>query len=469
MNILSLFDGMSCGYIAFKENNIKIDKYYAYEIEEDAIKTSQYNFPDIVHCGDVFKADFNQYKGKIDFLVGGSPCTYWSIAQKPGKREVINEGFGWDLFCQYTRALREVKPKYFIYENNYSMDSKIRESIDEAFDFDAVHINSALVSAQNRQRLYWVGIRNDTTGEYDKVRVCQPEDKKIFLKDIIESGFDFSKGGKSFCLTTGIGRADFKNTLERSQREMIAEKVNTSTICDKVGVWPTNSELSDNQSNRIYWEGGKSATVDTGNHGIYATRFVGSFPQTNKITGECKQNKRQSSAIYDEGGKSSTIDTRSGSAGYISMKVSEATQDGYTDIQIGECVDLAQENSKTRRGRKMGGESNCLTTSPAFYQYIGTVKHPIYEVKNGLISIKGKEYPIKLKDGFYIIRHLTVLECMRLQTVPEWYKFDCVSKTAAYKMLGNGWTVDVIRHLINSCLKGETLPKYNQMNLFDML
>lgn len=419
MNILSLFDGMSCGYIAFKENNIKIDKYYAYEIEEDAIKTSQYNFPDIIHCGDVFKADFTQYKGKIDFLVGGSPCTYWSIAQKPGKREVINEGFGWDLFCQYTRALREVRPKYFIYENNYSMDSKIRESIDEAFDFDAVHINSALVSAQNRQRLYWVGIRNDKTGEYDKVRVCQPEDKKIFLKDIIESGFDFSKGGKSFCLTTGIGRADFKNTLERSQREMIAEKVNSSTICDKIGVWPSNPELSDNQSNRIYWEGGKSSTVDTGNHGLYATRFVGSFPQTNKITGEC--------------------------------------------------VDLTQENSKTRRGRKMGGKSNCLTTSPAFYQYIGTVKHPIYEVKNGLISIKGKEYPIKLKDGFYIIRHLTVLECMRLQTVPEWYKFDCVSKTAAYKMLGNGWTVDVIRHLINCCLKGETLPKYNQMNLFDML
>ena len=117
----------------------------------------------------------------------------------------------------------------------------------------------------------------------------------------------------------------------------------------------------------------------------------------------------------------------------------------------------------------MGGESNCLTTQSEFYQYMGNLQKPIYEVKDGLINIKGKEYPIRLKDGFYMIRKLTVRECMRLQTIPEWYSFDCVSKTAAYKMIGNGWTVEVIRHLIDCCLKGETVPKFNQINLFDLL
>lgn len=125
----------------------------------------------------------------------------------------------------------------------------------------------------------------------------------------------------------------------------------------------------------------------------------------------------------------------------------EATKAGYTDIAPGECVDLAMENSKTRRGRKMTDKSNCLTTTCAFYEYCGTLDQPIYKVEDGLITIKGKQYPIKLRDGCYIIRKLTVLECMRLQTVPDWYVFP-VSNSQAYKMLGNGWTVAVIQHIL---------------------
>lgn len=115
---------------------------------------------------------------------------------------------------------------------------------------------------------------------------------------------------------------------------------------------------------------------------------------------------------------------------------------------------MSMPNSKTRRGRNMETKSNCLQTSCQFYQYCGTVNTPIYEVKDGMITVKGKQYPIKLVDGYYIIRKLTVRECMRLQTVPEWYEFP-VSNSQAYKMLGNGWTVDVIAHLINSVLKEE--------------
>ena len=183
MNILSLYDGMACGHIAIMLEDIPIDRYVAYEIDGYAVKTAVHNFPDIEQRGNVFDGDFTEFEG-FDWLIGGSPCTYWSIAQK-NNRETEASGLGWELFCQYTRALREAKPKYFIYENNKSMSKAIRDSITEAFGFEPVCINSALVSAQNRQRLYWVGRRNDD-GTYSNVDVPQPEDRGILLKDILE-------------------------------------------------------------------------------------------------------------------------------------------------------------------------------------------------------------------------------------------------------------------------------------------
>lgn len=168
MKVLSLFDGMACGMIAMNLAGVDVESYDAYEIDEYAVKTAQYNFPMIREHGDVFAADFTQYEG-VDFMVGGSPCTYWSIAQTKN-RETVASGIGWELFSQYVRALHEAKPKYFIYENNKSMSKEIRASIDKTFGFEAVLINSALVSAQNRQRLYWVGKRN-ADGTYSKVNV----------------------------------------------------------------------------------------------------------------------------------------------------------------------------------------------------------------------------------------------------------------------------------------------------------
>lgn len=145
--------------------------------------------------------------------------------------------------------------------------------------------------------------------------------------------------------------------------------------------------------------------------------------------------------------------------------VYEATKQGYTTIYPGECADLAQTHSKTRRGSRMTEKANCLTTSCAFYEYCGTLHRPIYRVEGGYITIKGKRYPIKLADGCYIIRKLTVRECMRLQTVPEWYKFP-VSDTQAYKMLGNGWTVDVIAHILSYC-PGITTEPLNVLSMYD--
>ena len=143
---------MSCAMLALLDQGIKVDKYVAYEIDKYAVKTATHNFPKIEQRGDVFDADFTEFRN-FDYLMGGSPCTYWSIAQK-NNRETEASGLGWELFSQYVRALKEAQPKYFIYENNKSMSNAIRESITNTFGFEPICINSALLSAQNRQRLY---------------------------------------------------------------------------------------------------------------------------------------------------------------------------------------------------------------------------------------------------------------------------------------------------------------------------
>lgn len=348
VKILSLYDGMACGMIAMQLAGVEVESYDAYEIDKYAIKTAQHNFPMIKEHGDVFDADFTQYEG-IDFLIGGSPCTYWSIAQTKN-RETVASGMGWELFSQYVRALHEAKPKYFIYENNKSMSKDIRASIDDAFGFEAVLINSALVSAQNRQRLYWVGRRNED-GSYSKVNVEQPADRGILLKDVLDSAvvepINTDANVKAFCVTSryykGFGNNPGK-CLEKHRDSMVAEPIND-----------------------IRCANGGGAGAKTG---LYAIPY---------------------SIEFDDDG---------------------------------------------RPIKAIGKDGKEIT---------------IYEVEDGKITIKGKQYPIKIKDGFYIIRKLTVSECKRLQTVPEWYEFP-VSNSQAYKMLGNGWTCEVIAHLIRSCM-----------------
>ena len=322
-------------------------RYVAYEIDKYAIEVSKHNFPMIEHKGDVFKADFTEYKG-FDFIIGGSPCTFWSIAQTKN-RETETHGMGWNLFQQYIRAIKEAEPKYFIYENNKSMSKAICESISGAFGFEPICINSALVSAQNRQRLYWVGVRSED-GTYRKANVEQPEDRGILLKDILERGCDLTSN-------------DYAVPLE------------------PVEVRGMNYELAE-----VYdKDDGVVARLD--------------MPKCHDIL----------TRVYGVNGKSPTITAMSG---------------GDTEPKVFSNIDTVKSKTKT----------------------------PIYEVKNGLISIKGKQYPIKLVDGYYIIRKLTVTECKRLQTVPEDYDMSVISNTQAYKCLGNGWTAEVIAHLIKGAL-----------------
>ena len=484
MKVLSLFDGMACGMIAMRLAGVEVESYDAYEIDKYAIKTAQHNFPMIKEHGDVFGADFTQYEG-IDFLIGGSPCTYWSIAQTKN-RETVASGIGWELFSQYVRALHEAKPKYFIYENNKSMSKDIRASIDEAFGFEAVLINSALVSAQNRQRLYWVGKRN-ADGTYSKVNVEQPADRGILLRDILETGVcwrdksytldaNYYKGGnltslekqsgkrlmaaeplittpdgKSFCITaTEYKGSNPQQTLTKHRRTMVAEPVNMTKdgkaqclratyykdgirnmvgntvdrkTCEaesiRIGTIENDSKnhAHDSQQYRVYSPDGKGVTLCGNGGGLGAKTGLYAVPAAGRIVGR---------RINEQGHR-----------------------DDYNEaIPHFQYFEVNENPQKT----------NCLTTVQKDNMIAVSVEPksgrsiPVYEVRNGLITINGKQYPIKLKDGYYIIRKLTVRECMRLQTVPEWYDFP-VSDSQAYKMLGNGWTVDVIAHILKGLVQ----------------
>lgn len=430
MKVLSLFDGMACGMIAMQLAGVDVESYDAYEIDKYAIKTAQHNFPMIKEHGDVFDADFTQYEG-VDFLVGGSPCTYWSIAQTKN-RETVASGMGWELFSQYVRALHEAKPKYFIYENNKSMSKAIRASIDQTFGFEAVLINSALVSAQNRQRLYWVGKRNDD-GTYSKVLVEQPEDRGILLRDILENGVVWQE--KSYNLTTRCHGAIPEDTMKRHRHTMVAEPINVTA--DGKAQCLRSTCYKDGIRNIV----GNDVDRKTGVAEPVCLRY--------ERTEEAKRCRKAYEAHEIKHGYNELNELHPRPDG----KTNTLTTQGYVDIEPGECVELAMPKSKTRRGRAMRNKANCLTTSCDFYEYCGTLDMPIYQVRDGRITIKGETYPIKLRDGCYIIRKLTVRECMRLQTVPEWYEFP-VSDSQAYKMLGNGWTCEVIAHILKSLRSG---------------
>ena len=258
MNVLSLFDGISCARVALERAGIKIDTYYASEIDKYAIQISQKNYPDIVQLGDIKNikcyldraVDYDDEDSttifinnsmfgevdRIDLICGGSPCQDLSIAKK-NRKGLDGERSG--LFWEYVRILKEVKPKYFILENVASMPKEAKQVITEALGVEPIMINAALVSAQNRKRLFWTNIPN----------VAQPEDRGIMLKDILlpES---YTEYDKSFSLTASYNDAVLWNSIERSQRTMVRNKP------IKVGQFNKGG-----QGQRVYSIDGKSVTL----------------------------------------------------------------------------------------------------------------------------------------------------------------------------------------------------------------
>ena len=198
INVLSVFDGMSCGRIALERQNIPITSYYASEIDKYAITIAKKNYPDTQHIGDVTQVSADDLP-QIDLLIGGSPCQGFSFAGKPRSK----------LFFEFVRLLRELNPKYFLLEN-VRMKKEYQDIISECLGVEPIKINSSLVSAQNRVRLYWTNIPNVTV----------PEDKGIVLADIIDDGF--VDRDKSHCIDANYFKGgNLKSYFEKHRRQLV--------------------------------------------------------------------------------------------------------------------------------------------------------------------------------------------------------------------------------------------------------
>tara|TARA_A100000171_G_scaffold16739_1_gene15230 strand:+ start:641 stop:1510 length:870 start_codon:yes stop_codon:yes gene_type:complete len=178
MNVLSLFDGMSCGQLALERASVKYNNYFASEIKPIAIKVAKQNFPNTIHIGDVTKLDLSTLP-KIDLLIGGSPCQDFSILKTKG---LGLEGDKSKLFYEYLRVLKELKPKYFLLEN-VRMKKESEQQLNEYLGIEGLHINSELVSYQKRPRIYWTNIPN----------ACVPIDRNINFQDHKETNYDVCK------------------------------------------------------------------------------------------------------------------------------------------------------------------------------------------------------------------------------------------------------------------------------------
>lgn len=423
----------------------------------------------------------------MKLLIGGSPCTHWSIAQTKN-RETEPSGIGWELFKNYLVALEKYKPDFFLYENNKSMSAAIREQITKELGVEPIEINSALVSAQSRKRLYWTNIPG----------VGQPEDKGILLRDILETGVVWRE--KAYTLRASIGVHGGHSSVLKTIME--PGKFSFNGVAEPVRIGTIESDAKnadfDSQQYRVYSPDGKSVTVCAqgggvgAKTGLYATPIrVGDMPNSDGII-----KGGQAHRIYDADGKAATLTARPNGGGVDGplyavpagmawrgrgdsssyemrddQKANAVTADGHQSRLVVEEAAIYQQPHGFNKGGIKYEKTPTLTANGDWAHNNLLIEaadgktYPVYEVRDGKITIKGKQYPIKLADGFYIIRKLTVLECKRLQTVPEDYVFP-VSDTQAYKMLGNGWTVDVIAHILGHA-PGITTEPVEVLSMYD--
>jgi len=246
MKVLSLFDGMSCGQIAINRLGFKIDSYYASEIKKHAINVTKHNYPNTIHIGDVNKVSYNNgilytengnYEvGDIDLLIGGSPCQDLSGMNK---KQSGLKGEKSSLFWEYARILKEVRPKYFMLENVGSMPYCDAMEITKELAVDGVRINSSLVSAQLRDRIYWTNIKGDGVDLFGNSYIEQPIDKGIKLSDILEDGYTDREKSRALLARAYIA-APKGNTKNRflfrryNQGFLNAKWSNTNMIQDNI-------------------------------------------------------------------------------------------------------------------------------------------------------------------------------------------------------------------------------------------
>lgn len=429
MNILSLFDGISATNQALKNIGIENYNYYASEIDPYAIKVTQKNFPNTVQLGDVkgiviedgwifYNQNNNPLKNggsfdaDFDLVVGGSPCQSFSIS---GNQKGFEDPRG-QLFWQYVRILNEVKPKFFIFENVNSMKQRDKDIISKAFGFEPVVLNSALVSAQQRKRLFYVG-KLQENGTYAKVHIPQPKDEGILLKDIVESRDTLTP--QSYCITVkgqdGLTTNGLVHAVKKSKDNFIFEPlcissrgrhlVNGKRIDIKGAKCQQQLELN------ITGKTNTLTTVQKDNMVLEPLRIW----QYNK--------GGQGDRVYSTDSKSICLSANGGGRG-------AKTGLYFIPIEVDEIV-------KTKKVYYIQDDN-------------------IFEYKDGeLILVYTHKNFQNLVEGFYTVRKLTVKECCRLQTFPDSYFVDeegnkSISDSQAYKCLGNSFTVRIVEHILKT-------------------
>lgn len=415
--------------------------------------------------------------------MGGSPCTKWSIAQK-SNRETEPKGEGWELFKNYLIAKEKFKPDLFLYENNKSASQTIKDKIGEELGVGKnefvrlTHINSALVSAQNRQRFYVTNFGD----------IPQPEDRGIVLRDILDV-WDLEmithelknivppKKNKRE-LVERVG--DVGHYATQGYRVYSPEKKGITVAANSGGagshtglyavpVLTTSHDLDDKSScvRATYYKTGTRNHEENfinrrGYEGVICelcsgTALIGTI-ENNGTYLNGKQPSQQY-RVYSCDGKSVCQNT----GGKNTNGIYAVPANDIVPLCVAERGRLNEQKKwvqqyEVRTDEKTNTITKVQKDNGVIIPVLKQLKNT-YEVKNGLITVKGKSYPIKLSDGYYIIRKLTINECCRLQGMPTWWFKDdngksLISDTQAYKALGNGWQLDTVKYIIALGLNG---------------
>lgn len=444
MNVLSLFDGMSCGQIALNQLGIKVDKYYASEIDKYAITITKKNFPNTIHLGDVTKVKAEDLE-PIDLLMGGSPCQGFSFA---GRQLNFNDPRS-ALFFEFVRLLKECKPKYFLLEN-VRMKKEYQDVISEHLGVEPIMINSALVSAQNRVRLYWTNIPN----------IIQPQDKGLILKDILEysqsSVSELSDAKKDRILNSKRGKGFFysPNTHDK-----------IGTLVAGYHKEPTDGSylevpkpLKDTERNRRHCK-----EVDEKSLCMTSTMYKGAgnngmtlVPIKNPERIKERSNYWQ----FDPSGKGHNsqqyrirkLDKPSGTLAASGSSIPQIYCGRLVNRKINPKTGKRDDNNsnleyKQKLENRKDNKSGYLTTIQKDNVLVREKSKTVRTGGRG--SYDRHEWDsVGNKDTELYYRKLTPTECERLQTVPDGYT-EGVSNTQRYRMLGNGWTVEVIKHILS--------------------
>lgn len=507
MNVLSLFDGMSCGQIALKQLGIIPEVYYSSEIDKHAIKQTQLNFPNTIQLGDVTQVDVSKLE-PIGLLIGGSPCQSFSFAGKrvgmstTDKEEIYTldrylelkeEGFQFEgesyLFWEYMRILTDIRqynPNVLFLLENVEMGKKWERVLSEAIGVYGVHINSTLVSAQNRKRIYWTNIRTKRNGLFGELHsdIPQPVDKGVLLKDILEDEvddkfylsdkmvsclasrkktetfspckfepFEFPFAVKGRTINQRVHKMGDADNYVKISRDGKIKKDQNKASCFTAGAHSggnhSDMDLICVAQRRREWccltpkrtEYGKKIRKDYEAGKIKEKRrnvqqLEPRFDEkTNCLTTVQKDNlimgdvRVKGFSYTDRGIRPHRGDYRkSGVSEYGTILYTDQKSDTHIASHVGMIIEKGSPLSKRHNANYKSADqkANALLAT----------------------SWKGSQANDMTLTGIARIRRLTPTECARLQTIPDWYKWEC-SDTQQYRMLGNGWTVDVIAHILS--------------------